>query len=66
MDIYENESALFNIQAIIVKKIKSSKEKDVNKLKEELQPLFEERSEIIMGNTEIIEKYKLGDEKNEY
>lgn len=57
MNNCKREVALYKIQEIIVKETRENKEKNIQKFKEKMQPLFIDRNEVIMGNEEIIKKY---------
>lgn len=59
MNIYEREAALYNIQEVIVKTIKSNNIVDIETLKQKMQPLYNQREQIMNGNEEIINKYKI-------
>lgn len=58
MNIYEREAALYNIQEVIVKTVKSNTTPDTQAFKKIMQPLYKQREQIMEGNEEIINKYK--------
>lgn len=57
MENYDKKIALEKIESIIAKTIKENKGKNLEKFRETLDPLLEDRDKIFLGDEELIKKY---------